>query len=223
MVRTSFAIGSFLLILGQISSLSLDRHNLGKSTAAVGSNSNNNNEAPLMSRRSLGQKMAALSLSVAGLSPSLLVLAPKPAGAAESLADLKATVQKARAQLDPVPAIIEKQQWDKVRAILITPPLSDFWTTTKKGSNILMNVASAVGDAGGDEFNILELREETQSHLRYLDMAVYNNVFNPIATEGTAGATKELVRSYYEDPKNELKACQAALDGILAEMSSTGQ
>ena len=75
-----------------------------------------------------------------------------------------------------------------------------------------MEVAEAVGEAGGDEFNVLELREETQSHLRYLDMAVYNNVFNPIATEGTTGATKELVRSYYEDPKNELKAVLTALN-----------
>jgi hypothetical protein len=39
----------------------------------------------------------------------------------------------------------------------------------------------------------LELHEDILSHLRYLDMAVYNNVFNPIATEGTTGATKELV------------------------------
>ena len=81
-----------------------------------------------------------------------------------------------------------------------------------------MDIASAVGDAGGDELSILELREEVQSHLRYLDMAVYNNVFNPISREGETGATKQLIQSYYEDPKNELKASQAALDGILAEM-----
>jgi len=162
------------------------------------------------------------SLLSTGFSP--IVGQPLPALAAEkSLTDLKAAVQKARAQLEPIPGIIEKQEWDKVRAILITPPLSDLWTTTKKGSNILMDVAEAVGSAGGDEFNVLELREEAQSHLRYLDMAVYNNIFNPIATEGTSGATKELVRSYYEDPKNELKACEAALDGILKEIDSSGQ
>lgn len=52
-------------------------------------------------------------------------------------------------------------------------------------------------------------------------MAVYNNVFNPIATEGTAGATKELIRSYYEDPKNEWNASRKALDGILEEVANT--
>ena len=43
-------------------------------------------------------------------------------------------------------------------------------------------------------------------------MAVYNNVFNPIATEGTNGVTKELVRPYYEDPINEWKASKSAID-----------
>jgi len=179
-------------------------------------------ETSVVTRRHIGQHLVFFSLLSTGFSP--IVGQPLPALAAEkSLTDLKAAVQKARAQLEPIPGIIEKQEWDKVRAILITPPLSDLWTTTKKGSNILMDVAEAVGSAGGDEFNVLELREEAQSHLRYLDMAVYNNIFNPIATEGTSGATKELVRSYYEDPKNELKACEAALDGILKEIDSSGQ
>ena len=47
-------------------------------------------------------------------------------------------------------------------------------------------------------------------------MAVYNNVFNPIGTEGTTGATKELVRSYYEDPTNEYQASIAALRDLVS-------
>ena len=39
----------------------------------------------------------------------------------------------------------------------------------------------------------------------------YNNVFNPIGSEGTSGATKELIRSYYEDPTNELTAVRKSL------------
>jgi hypothetical protein len=151
------------------------------------------------------------------------VLLPRRAFAGTPLAELKVTVEQARKQLDAVPAIISSEKWDQIRAILITPPLSDFWTTTKKTSNILMDIADAVGDAGGDELQVLELREDLQSHLRYLDMTAYNNVFNPIKTEGTTGATKELVRSYYEDPKNELSACVSALDGILSEIANTGK
>jgi hypothetical protein len=90
---------------------------------------------------------------------------------------------------------------------------------TSKGQNKLLNdYADAIANElpNGDEIAALELREDVLSHLRYLDMAVYNNVFNPIATEGTTGASKELVRSYYEDPINEWKASIAAIDELIA-------
>lgn len=44
---------------------------------------------------------------------------------------------------------------------------------------------------------------------------VYNNVFNPIKTEGETGATRQLIKSYYEDPINEYKASVAALDQLV--------
>jgi hypothetical protein len=103
-----------------------------------------------------------------------------------------------------------------VRAVLIKPPLSDLWTSG--GSKKLLNVyADAIGTElpDGNEMAALELREDATSHLRYLDMAVYNNVFNPIATEGQSGATKELIRSYYEDPMMEWKASKAAVDSLI--------
>ena len=90
---------------------------------------------------------------------------------------------------------------------------------TSKGQNKLLNdYADAIANElpNGDEISALELREDILSHLRYLDMAVYNNVFNPIATEGTTGASKELVRSYYEDPINEWKASKSAIDELIA-------
>lgn len=80
---------------------------------------------------------------------------------------------------------------------------------------LLPKYAAAIADAGGDELAALEAREEVITHLRFLDMAVYNNVFNPIGTEGTTGATKELVRSYYEDPINEYTASVAAMDELV--------
>jgi len=63
---------------------------------------------------------------------------------------------------------------------------------------------------------LIEQREDIVSHLRYLDIAVYNNVFNPIATEGATGASTELVRSFYEDPINEWKASKSAIDDVIA-------
>jgi len=148
---------------------------------------------------------------------ALVVLTPSVSKAAtsSSLADLRAQLKQARQQLDPVPTLIKQEKWDSVRAILIQPPISDCWAKTSKTS-LLPQYAEKVGDAGGDELAALETREEIISHLRYLDMAVYNNVFNPIATEGTTGASKELVRSYNEDPLNEYKASLSALDEMIA-------
>lgn len=72
-----------------------------------------------------------------------------------------------------------------------------------------------MGDKGGDELAALEAKEEIVSRLRYLDMSAYNNNFNPIKAMGENGATKELIRSYYEDPVSELKASVSALDELI--------
>ena len=83
-----------------------------------------------------------------------------------------------------------------MRAILITPPLSDCWG--KNARPLLREYASAVGDGGGDELAALEAREDAMSHLRYLDMAVYNNVFSPAGGDAAVSASKDLVRQYVE-------------------------
>lgn len=142
---------------------------------------------------------------------SVLLISPFVASASE-VSDLVAQIKDARAQLDTIPALIEKEQWDSVRAILIKPPLSDCWAKTARP---LVKYAEALGDADLDELAALEAKEEVISHIRYLDMAVYNNVFNPIKSEGTSGATKELIRSYYEDPMNEWKASVKAFDELI--------
>mmetsp|Transcript_38727 Transcript_38727/g.111939 ORF Transcript_38727/g.111939 Transcript_38727/m.111939 type:complete len:210 (-) Transcript_38727:30-659(-) len=126
-----------------------------------------------------------------------------------SLAELKSQLQQAQSQLERVPALIQAEQWDSVRAILISPPLADCWAKTNRP--LVAQYAQELGDRGGDELAALEAREELTSHLRYLDMAVYNNVFNPITVEGKSGATKELIRSYYEDPMMEYQASKTAL------------
>ena len=123
--------------------------------------------------------------------------------------DLLRQVQQASKQLEPVPQLIKDQKWDAVRAILLEPPLVDRWKKTNRP--LLQKYAEIVDD----ELAALEAKEDLVSHLRYLDMAVYNNVFNPIATEGQTAATKELVRSYYEDPINEYKLSMKAFDELI--------
>ena len=158
------------------------------------------------------------------LLPVVVGVAPTPSSRAAAatpspssltvLDELLAQVQQAQTQLDKVPRLIEGEKWDSVRAILIEPPLADCWAKTNRP--LLARYAEELGTVGGDELAALEAREELVSHLRYLDMAVYNNVFNPITVEGKSGATKELIRSYYEDPINEFKASQAALQELIA-------
>ena len=151
-------------------------------------------------------------IAIAG-GASLTSALPAFADTPKLLPELLLVMKEARKQLDPIPALIKAEKWDAVRAILIQPPLSDCWA---KGSKTLLpNYAEAVGNAGGDELAALEAREEAITHLRFLDMAVYNNVFNPIGSEGTSGATKELIRSYYEDPTNEYLASVSALDELV--------
>eukprot|EP00569_Conticribra_weissflogii_P006899 CAMPEP_0171330800 /NCGR_PEP_ID=MMETSP0878-20121228/2253_1 /TAXON_ID=67004 /ORGANISM="Thalassiosira weissflogii, Strain CCMP1336" /LENGTH=239 /DNA_ID=CAMNT_0011831177 /DNA_START=70 /DNA_END=789 /DNA_ORIENTATION=- len=157
-------------------------------------------------RRALVTKTIAYSLGFLSISS---IPKNNDKALAVDVNELVGQLKQARDQLNEVPELIKAEKWDAVRAILIKPPLSDLWTSggSKK---VLNDYADAI-----DEIEALELREDLISHLRYLDMAVYNNVFNPIATEGTSGATKELVRSYYEDPILEWKATMAALDALI--------
>ena len=103
-----------------------------------------------------------------------------------------------------MPGLLEARKWDSVRAILITPPLSDCWG--KNARPLLRDFAAALGDSGGDELAALEAREDAMSHLRYLDMAVYNNVFSPAGGDAAVSASKDLVRQYVELPAQELAA-----------------
>lgn len=129
--------------------------------------------------------------------------------------DVLSQLKLARAQLDPIPNLIKEEKWDSVRAILGTSPLVDCWGKTSRP--LLKLYVEAQDDLpNGDELSALELKEEALDHFRFLDMAAYNNVFNPIKAEGENGATKELIRSYYDDPVREYQACVKVLDGLIA-------
>jgi len=156
------------------------------------------------------------------------VLLPSPNSKAHAAANSKekpslpislAKVQEARVQMEPIPSLIKSEKWDSVRAILGTPPLSDCWMKTSRP--LLQDYATALaGDPTGAinddaEFDALMYKEEALDHLRFLDMSAYNNVFNPIKAEGESGASKELVKSYYEDPTREYTASIAAIDGLI--------
>ena len=163
-------------------------------------------------------KAAAFTV-VTGVSITALQ-SPLPASAAadtptptKDINELRLQIEMALKQINNIPELIQNEKWDSIRAILIEHPIYDCWN---KNTPMLKSYADALGATPtGDELSALEQREELISHLRYLDMAVYNNVFNPISSEGTNGATKALIDSYYNDPIREYKASKSALEELI--------
>ena len=166
--------------------------------------SNNSNDiadpASLLDRRDILQRVLLPAASPLLLFGRVLTAAPGPASSSASSASsssldaLRGELQKARSQMAPIPDLIGRERWASVRAVLITPPLSDLWTKSgaaRRSSNLLKDYADAVGqDPKGDELAVLEAKDELLSHLRYLDMAVYNNVFNPITASESSGGPR---------------------------------
>ena len=168
-------------------------------------------------------KAATTVATIAGVS-IIGAAVPSAVSAAETtttttdLNELRSLIEKALKQIDIVPDLIKNEKWDSVRAILIEHPIYDCWN---KNTPMLKSYADALGETPtGDELAALEQREELISHLRYLDMAVYNNVFNPISSEGTNGATKALIDSYYNDPIREYNSSKKALNELIKLSSS---
>jgi hypothetical protein len=72
--------------------------------------------------------------------------------------------------------------------------------------------AEAIGEAD-DELWVLESRDPPLASI--LDMAVYNNIFNPIKAEGSS-CNQELVRSYsIRRSTTEYKASLVTLDALI--------
>ena len=175
-------------------------HNAAFHTGKVNQQISGHTSVALIPRRKMLETSAGLIVAIGWIQPSFA-----------EVQETRDLIRTSIDQLTSAPAFIEREQWDNVRALLLKPPLSECWN---KRQPLLVKYAQEVGEEY--ELDVLELKEEVASHLRYLDMAVYNNVFNPIKTEGETGATKQLIKSYYEDPINEYKASLTALQSLLS-------
>lgn len=180
------------------------------------SDDQNSNCRAAESRRELLSKTASVFCFLTTTSTvGALTSMPSMASASpeDDVKETRALIQKAKSQLESVPVLLKEEKWDGVRAVLMEAPLRDCWS---KSTPILKQYAEALGETPkGDELAALEGREDLLQHLRFLDMAVYNNVFNPISTEGTTGASKALVDSYYNDPTREFDASMKAITELL--------
>ena len=170
-VQASALFSLFLLLLRQRQSHSWSLNH----RASLASNHAETAAIASSRRRFLSQNVQAVAIVATTTVMVGTATAPAVAAAAPSLDETVSLIQQARAQLEPVPQLIKQEKWDSVRAILITPPLSDCWAKT--GRPLLNVYATALGDAGLDELAALEARDQAISHLRYLDMAVYSKMF----------------------------------------------
>ncbi len=188
-------------------------HSSCQTTGHKNSNFNGCSQNERNSRRDFLYAVVTISAVIVPLHPEYASAVDSSSGSLESIFS---EIQKARQQMNAVPDLMKSEQWDGVRAILITPPLSDLWTKSARKSSLLQDYANAIGATPtGDELAVLEAKEDVEGHLRFLDMAVYNNNFNPINSVGEIGATKALISSYYDDPINEFEATVAALDNLI--------
>jgi hypothetical protein len=173
-------------------------------------NNDNNNGRPTETRRGILSRGATAIATTAALTsiPSMAFASPE-----DDVKEMLGLIQQAKSQLDTIPPLVQDEKWDSVRAVLMEAPLRDCWS---KSTPILKKYAEALGETPkGDELAALEGREDLLQHLRFLDMAVYNNVFNPIASEGKTGASKALIDSYYNDPTREFEASKKAIEDLI--------
>lgn len=73
--------------------------------------------------------------------------------------------------LESVPGLLQAQEWEKVRAILKSPPVSNLWNLGD-GKNTLLKVSKAT-----DEFELIDLKDELSISLQICDQLAYDNVF----------------------------------------------
>mmetsp|Transcript_28760 Transcript_28760/g.43960 ORF Transcript_28760/g.43960 Transcript_28760/m.43960 type:complete len:187 (+) Transcript_28760:93-653(+) len=120
------------------------------------------------SRRTFLSKFIASPAIIAGAgvlsNPSLASASPKTDAL---IADLKSSKEK----MDPIPALLEANEWDKVRTILKTPPVNSLWNLGDS-KNTLVQLAKETG-----EFELLELKDELALSLQMCDQVTYANAF----------------------------------------------
>lgn len=73
--------------------------------------------------------------------------------------------------LESVPGLLQAQEWEKVRAILKSPPVNNLWNLSD-GKNTLLKVSKATG-----EFELIDLKDELSISLQICDQLAYDNVF----------------------------------------------
>jgi len=113
---------------GITSSPSSQLQRLSMPLTATRKNCEKENQSGLERRAIIARTIAA----VGWVNLPVFTVATPAMASSDDVSALLKQVKEARAQLDAVPDLIKAEKWDSVRAILITPPLSDCWAKNAK-------------------------------------------------------------------------------------------
>jgi len=113
---------------------------------------------------------AAVLPAVASFFLPFAVVPTSSAAAASSDTTTKALLdqmESARAKLEPVPGLLQKEEWESVRQILKTPPVNFLWNMGDS-KNPVLAAAKAT-----DEFELIDLKDELSISLQMCDQLTY--------------------------------------------------
>eukprot|EP01083_Nonionella_stella_P023702 65588_1 len=120
------------------------------------------------SRRTFLSKFIASPAIIAGAG---VLSNPSLASASTKTDALVADLKSSKEKMAPIPALLEANEWDKVRTILKTPPVNSLWNLGDS-KNTLVQIAKETG-----EFELLELKDELSISLQMCDQLTYDNAF----------------------------------------------
>jgi len=164
---------------------------------------------------------------VAAAPTAFLAATPHSAVAAQTDADLIASLMTAKSELADLPNLVSDMQWDPVRQVLRQPAVNALWNTMDSG-NTLRKLAKSRGDP-----EMIEAAEDVAQLLRDVDQIVYSNAFSMegkmagaglrTSGDGVGGKAQGGGGGQYriKEPQELLRATVRSLDGVLAAAASS--
>ena len=162
---------TFLLLSVLVSTLlvdtTVDAWSMPESVTRVSQLNTQSPESLNASRRQWFQQAIAATSALA----TVAAISPLPASAATSASSLKDELKTCQSKLLEIPALLEQQEWDKVRTILKTPPVNKLWNLGDS-QNVILQLAKETGDV-----ELFEVKDELALALQMTDQLTYDNVF----------------------------------------------
>mmetsp|Transcript_8255 Transcript_8255/g.12698 ORF Transcript_8255/g.12698 Transcript_8255/m.12698 type:complete len:210 (+) Transcript_8255:122-751(+) len=166
-----FTTSFFLLLINveAFSSTSTTKASFSRCTStclSMGSNSPCAGELPTLIERRSFIALSSLTGLALGISP-----APAQAAGKDTVDAMIAELAEVKKKLEPIPGLLQAQDWEAVRTILKSPPVNLIWNVGVE-KNTLARLADLT-----DNVELLELKDDLALSLQMCDQFTYDNVF----------------------------------------------